>query len=172
MADSLVETVASSSHIVNLNSMNQITAEIHVESHLQSSPPPVPSSTTASPPSLLSVASTSASSSSSSAPSSEGKKTKNQNIDDDEPDIKRKKPNQRSLQKVEKLELRLGGILCCAVCLDLPRTAMYQVIFCSTIHFFCLFFLLWFINESEKLHFSPWTCTWWIKQVIFRLAMR
>jgi hypothetical protein len=28
---------------------------------------------------------------------------------------------------VEKLENRLGGILCCAVCLDLPKTAMYQV---------------------------------------------
>uniref|UniRef100_W8C098 Cysteine and histidine-rich protein 1 n=1 Tax=Ceratitis capitata TaxID=7213 RepID=W8C098_CERCA len=27
----------------------------------------------------------------------------------------------------EKLEQRLGGILCCAVCLDLPKTAMYQV---------------------------------------------
>lgn len=27
----------------------------------------------------------------------------------------------------DKLELRLGGILCCAVCLDLPKTAMYQV---------------------------------------------
>lgn len=30
----------------------------------------------------------------------------------------------------EKLELRLGGILCCAVCLDLPKTAMYQVGIC------------------------------------------
>lgn len=28
----------------------------------------------------------------------------------------------------EKLEHRLGGILCCAVCLDLPKTAIYQVI--------------------------------------------
>jgi hypothetical protein len=28
----------------------------------------------------------------------------------------------------EKLEHRLGGILCCAVCLDLPRSAVYQVI--------------------------------------------
>lgn len=28
---------------------------------------------------------------------------------------------------VEKLEQRLGGILCCAVCLDLPKTAIYQV---------------------------------------------
>lgn len=27
----------------------------------------------------------------------------------------------------EKLEHRLGGILCCAVCLDLPRAAIYQV---------------------------------------------
>lgn len=30
---------------------------------------------------------------------------------------------------VEKLEQRLGGILCCAVCLDLPKTAIYQVRF-------------------------------------------
>lgn len=30
-------------------------------------------------------------------------------------------------QREEKLESRLGGILCCAVCLDLPKTAMYQV---------------------------------------------
>lgn len=27
----------------------------------------------------------------------------------------------------DKLEHRLGGILCCAVCLDLPRAAIYQV---------------------------------------------
>lgn len=27
----------------------------------------------------------------------------------------------------EKLEQRLGGILCCAVCLDLPKAAVYQV---------------------------------------------
>jgi len=27
----------------------------------------------------------------------------------------------------EKLEHRLGGILCCAVCLDLPRSSIYQV---------------------------------------------
>lgn len=27
----------------------------------------------------------------------------------------------------DKLEHRLGGILCCAVCLDLPRSAIYQV---------------------------------------------
>lgn len=28
---------------------------------------------------------------------------------------------------LDKLEHRLGGILCCAVCLDLPRSAIYQV---------------------------------------------
>lgn len=27
----------------------------------------------------------------------------------------------------DKLEHRLGGILCCAVCLDLPPAAVYQV---------------------------------------------
>lgn len=49
----------------------------------------------------------------------------------DEPDIKRKKfentiqPSTSQLS--EKLESRLGGILCCAVCLDLPKMAMYQV---------------------------------------------
>lgn len=50
--------------------------------------------------------------------------------DSDEPEKKRKKydhPPSLKNKKVEKLEFRLGGILCCAVCLDLPRSAMYQV---------------------------------------------
>ncbi|KAI8419700.1 hypothetical protein MSG28_008388 [Choristoneura fumiferana] len=34
----------------------------------------------------------------------------------------------------EKLEHRLGGILCCAVCLDLPPAAVYQ---CSNGHLMC-----------------------------------
>lgn len=33
----------------------------------------------------------------------------------------------RDVKFPEKLEHRLGGILCCAVCLDLPRAAIYQV---------------------------------------------
>lgn len=49
----------------------------------------------------------------------------------DEPEAKRKKIETTALpstsQSSEKLESRLGGILCCAVCLDLPKTAMYQV---------------------------------------------
>lgn len=48
------------------------------------------------------------------------------------------KPNEVAVKKARldtrdhddnenKLETRLGGILCCAVCLDLPRSAVYQV---------------------------------------------
>lgn len=55
-------------------------------------------------------------------------------LDDDsmqEPEAKRKRLDPPVLPSTssasEKLELRLGGILCCAVCLDLPKTAMYQV---------------------------------------------
>lgn len=41
---------------------------------------------------------------------------------------KRRKHDTGIATSNEKLELRLGGILCCAVCLDLPKTAMYQVL--------------------------------------------
>lgn len=45
-----------------------------------------------------------------------------------EPDKKRRKVTRADGSKSEqKLEHRLGGILCCAVCLDLPRSAVYQV---------------------------------------------
>jgi len=45
-----------------------------------------------------------------------------------EPDKKRRKVLRAEDTKTEqKLEHRLGGILCCAVCLDLPRAAVYQV---------------------------------------------
>lgn len=53
---------------------------------------------------------------------------------EDEPEAKRKKIDKPSTKMIEKLEARLGGILCCAVCLDLPRTAMYQ---CSMGHLMC-----------------------------------
>lgn len=50
---------------------------------------------------------------------------------DDEPDVKRHKPEPLAQPSTsptnEKLESRLNGILCCAVCLDLPKLAMYQV---------------------------------------------
>lgn len=48
----------------------------------------------------------------------------------EEPEKKRQKLDVNhplKVKRMEKLENRLGGILCCAVCLDLPRSAMYQV---------------------------------------------
>ena len=60
----------------------------------------------------------------------------------DEPEAKKQKfdtSSKKLHKKLEKLESRLGSVLCCAVCLDLPKTAMYQVSnsFFSYIH--CLF---------------------------------
>ncbi|XP_018335771.1 cysteine and histidine-rich protein 1 homolog [Agrilus planipennis] len=50
-----------------------------------------------------------------------------------EPCSKRRKISSPSV-KSDKLEQRLGGILCCAVCLDLPKSAVYQ---CSNGHLMC-----------------------------------
>ena len=33
----------------------------------------------------------------------------------------------KAISDSDKLENRLGGILCCTVCLDLPKAAVYQV---------------------------------------------
>ena len=45
-----------------------------------------------------------------------------------EPEVKRRKliPKEAEESK-NRLEDKLGGILCCAVCLDLPKAAVYQV---------------------------------------------
>lgn len=94
------------------HSMNPIipllSADIHVDS-TNNSPPPRP------------------------PPSSQQQQPLSTSHDDsmiggDEPEAKRKKLDSAVTSiSNEKLELRLGGILCCAVCLDLPKTAMYQV---------------------------------------------
>lgn len=44
-----------------------------------------------------------------------------------EPEKKKRKLLRGDGKSEQKLEHRLGGILCCAVCLDLPRAAVYQV---------------------------------------------
>jgi hypothetical protein len=45
-----------------------------------------------------------------------------------EPEVKKARLEvEKTAASTEKLEHRLGGILCCAVCLDLPRSAVYQV---------------------------------------------
>ncbi|CAH0713050.1 unnamed protein product, partial [Brenthis ino] len=54
-------------------------------------------------------------------------------IDDEGPSPKKRKTVIEN-EPSEKLEHRLGGILCCAVCLDLPQAAVYQ---CSNGHLMC-----------------------------------
>mgnify|MGYP005984432513 CR=1 FL=1 len=51
----------------------------------------------------------------------------NEKVEEMEPEAKRRKTTTPSEDKKYKLEERLGGILCCAVCLDLPKAAVYQV---------------------------------------------
>lgn len=46
--------------------------------------------------------------------------------EDDGPTAKKRKMISER-ETSDKLEHRLGGILCCAVCLDLPQAAVYQV---------------------------------------------
>lgn len=91
---------------------NLITAEIRVE-NLSASPVEQSATITIPTPQTVSAVSTSENVASSA----------------DEPEKKRQKLDVHSMKakKLEKLENRLGGILCCAVCLDLPRAAMYQV---------------------------------------------
>lgn len=61
--------------------------------------------------------------------------SKQQQKEFDEPESKRQKlDTSMKGKKFEKLESRLGSVLCCAVCLDLPKTAMYQV--STTLNFF------------------------------------
>lgn len=54
-----------------------------------------------------------------------------------EPDAKKRKVSNNKCGDDKKcnLEDRLGGILCCAVCLDLPRAAVYQVSYSSKCYF-------------------------------------
>lgn len=56
-----------------------------------------------------------------------------------EPEVKKRKiSSNKPEEKIYNLVERLGGILCCAVCLDLPRNAIYQVRKFSLIHFFSI----------------------------------
>lgn len=50
-----------------------------------------------------------------------------ENMSSFEPQLKKQKLSDHCLSIGYKLEDRLSGILCCAVCLDLPRTC-YQVV--------------------------------------------
>ncbi|EFX90213.1 hypothetical protein DAPPUDRAFT_190307 [Daphnia pulex] len=56
-----------------------------------------------------------------------------------EPASKKQRKEESNVEKTknadERLETRLGGILCCSVCLDLPSSAVYQ---CSNGHLSCV----------------------------------
>lgn len=131
MADSIVEPSSSASvssisslmqnqQQVNLNVLNPniipiISADIEIDTaSSQSNPRPPPINQSAS-----------------NNNNNSNMSTDSSTVRSDEPEAKRKKtestPFPSTSQTSEKLESRLGGILCCAVCLDLPKTAMYQV---------------------------------------------
>ena len=50
-----------------------------------------------------------------------------ENNEVEEPEKKKQRLETGSKKKMYNLEDRLNGILCCAVCLDLPNVAVYQV---------------------------------------------
>lgn len=131
MADSIVDPSSSASvssisplmqnqQTVNLNVLNSniipiISADIQVDTaSSQSNPRPPPINQSAS-----------------NNNNNANLSTDSNTAGNDEPEIKRKRTEPTAIpstsQTSEKLESRLGGILCCAVCLDLPKTAMYQV---------------------------------------------
>lgn len=56
------------------------------------------------------------------------------NADEDSDDNANKFPNKKLKTEHDSLEERLTGILCCAVCLDLPKTAVFQ---CRNGHLMC-----------------------------------
>lgn len=69
--------------------------------------------------------------------------------EDFEPTVKRQRKEDVSEKaKIidERLETRLGGILCCSVCLDLPSSAVYQVSFCNSFMFSFLHTWFFFLN--------------------------
>lgn len=118
MADSVATLPSTSSFSSNL-----ITAEIRVE-NLASSSMSVDSS--ASTTATISVMPTTES-----GPEADNNNMPTVSKSFDEPEAKKQKMDtsvKNKPKKLEKLESRLGSVLCCAVCLDLPRkTAMYQV---------------------------------------------
>lgn len=172
MADSIVENLSSSvsvqqqqqqqqpstSHIsvVNLNQI--LTSDIRVENNnnisSQPSPPPPPIQQQQSSSSSAAVA---VDSDDIIANMINMHKRREEDISEaEEPHNKRQKVEIKNVAP-EKLEVRLSGILCCAVCLDLPKHSIYQVIFIIfTVRrytlVFCYSYIL-FISNCAKLKF-------------------
>lgn len=60
-----------------------------------------------------------------------------------------------TLKTPEKLETRLGQLLCCAVCLDLPRSEIYQ---CSNGHLMCAGCFAHLLADARLRDVTPATC--------------
>ena len=62
-----------------------------------------------------------------------------ENIPENDPDCEPEPKKRKIIPRIEneeyKLEEKLNGILCCAVCLDLPNVAVYQVGFHDKSHY-------------------------------------
>lgn len=129
-----VSPVPSTSNLLNPLIPTTITAEIRVEPQQQSSSTSSSAATSTTNTSTALIVAPTHNNNNSSNSNQEQENT----ADTDEPEPKRKKLDKPKLSSklVEKLEARLGGILCCAVCLDLPRTAMYQVMIFFSLNFF------------------------------------
>lgn len=124
MADSSVATLPSTSSF----SSNLITAEIRVENIASSSVSVDSSASTTATISVMPQTTSSSSQSQQQQQQQQQAETDNNNMQNfDEPEAKKQKLDTSVKKKLEKLESRLGSVLCCAVCLDLPKTAMYQV---------------------------------------------
>jgi hypothetical protein len=155
MADLAVESnttqnLPSTSHVVISGQQAQITAEIRVVEQPQN-----PISTSQISTSSITQPDEGDRSIINNRPTAQNPSSNN---DIDEPELKKIKLSDDSEKKsstttpkkskeiVEKLENRLGGILCCAVCLDLPKTAMYQVITTTD-----TFLILWVFFISKPV---------------------
>ena len=63
-----------------------------------------------------------------------------ENEPDCEPEAKKQKLDIDPDKEEYKLEEKLNGILCCAVCLDLPNVAVYQVRIFRAVKYLHIFF--------------------------------
>lgn len=89
-----------------------------------------------------------------------------------EPASKKQRKEESNIEKTknvdERLETRLGGILCCSVCLDLPSSAVYQVSLSlflfvekqQSITFFCLILLSWNDPYNSLLNHNGFCTNW------------
>lgn len=69
---------------------------------------------------------------------------------------RKEESNTEKHKRMDRLENRLGGILCCAVCLDLPNSAVFQVIYfrCYTLSALNIS-LLHMLNSVAKSAWFP-----------------